>query len=67
MGDVVQMSKVAEIRAAWERAGRPRCTHKDFDKEYYLGAQTGDVACMTCGTTWTRGAERPPPEPQDDD
>jgi hypothetical protein len=62
---MVQMKKVAEIRARWEREGRPRCMHESVDKEYDLGGDTGDYACTTCGITWSRNREKPPPEPAD--
>ncbi len=60
------MEKVAQIRTAWVRKGKPRCAHEDYDKEYYLGADTGDYACKTCGITWPRGGPKPPPEPGDE-
>jgi hypothetical protein len=46
------MDKVAEIRRAWELAGKPACKHERGEKEYELGAQTGDIACLDCGQTW---------------
>lgn len=60
------MNKVGQIRQAWERDGKPRCTHESFDKEYYLGSDTGDYACKTCGITWPRGHDKPPPEPREE-
>jgi len=29
--------------------GNEDCEHPDYDKEYYLGAQTGDYVCTSCG------------------
>lgn len=55
------MSEVARIAAAWERAGRPYCDHSRKEREYDLGADTGDWACLGCGVTWARGSEPPPP------
>ncbi len=56
---MVQMTKVAEIRQEWIKAGSPECDHPDLDKEYYLGAQTGDFACMRCGETFSDKEARP--------
>ena len=47
----MQSRKAAELRQAW---GNKRCNHPDFDKEYYLGAQTGDYVCVQCGECFTR-------------
>lgn len=62
---MVQMDKVAQIARGWEAAGRPRCDHSRADKEYYLGSQTGDMACLGCGETWGRGSPAPPPSGDD--
>lgn len=51
---MVQMDKVAAIRMKWEESGGGECSHPQTDKEYYLGAQTGDDACLVCGETWLR-------------
>jgi hypothetical protein len=59
---MVQMAKVAEIAAAWRRAGEPYCDHGRKDKEYGLGSSTGDWACLDCGRTWPVGTATPPPE-----
>lgn len=53
---MVQMNQVARIRRQWEQAGRPACAHKELDREYYLGSNTGDYVCVTCGETFS-GAE----------
>ncbi len=29
------------------------CKHINAEKEYYLGAQTGDYACRQCGETFS--------------
>ena len=42
----MQMSKSQQLRDEW---GDKPCGHPDFDKEYYLGADTGDKVCTTCG------------------
>jgi hypothetical protein len=64
---MVQVSKAERIRDEWVRKGRPRCAHEHYDKEYYLGSDTGDYACTTSGITWPRGSDKPPPEPRDDE
>ena len=63
---MVQMADVAQIRKAWIQRGTPWCAHDSYDKEYSLGSDTGDYACMTCGVCWPRGSEKPPPEPNPD-
>jgi hypothetical protein len=57
----VQLGKVAQIEREWKAAGEPYCEHRRYDKEYYLGADTGDLVCLTCGETWPRGEPVPPP------
>jgi hypothetical protein len=48
----MQMDDAAALKRAWEAKGSPPCEHPQLDKEYHLGAQTGDVVCMTCGESW---------------
>jgi hypothetical protein len=60
------MAEVAKIREGWIRRGRPHCTHERYDKEYGLGSDTGDYACLTCGISWARGSNKPLPEPSAD-
>lgn len=57
----MQMDAAAKLREVWDRKGNPPCAHPRVDKEYHLGADTGDVACTTCGETWPRSdrAQRP--------
>jgi hypothetical protein len=56
----MQMEKASKLREDWHRKGNPPCDHPQLDKEYHLGADTGDVACTTCGETWWRNdPERP--------
>ncbi len=61
---MVQAAETAKIRERWESAGRPYCEHTRIDKEYYLGADTGDYACLDCGASWSRSEGRPAPEGQ---
>lgn len=51
---MVQMDQAAWIRAQWKQAGSPPCAHEKFDKEYYLGWQTGDYVCLNCGEDFMR-------------
>ena len=57
----MQLGKVPGIEAAWRAAGEPYCEHTRKDKEYDLGADTGDWVCLDCGEAWWRGSETPPP------
>jgi hypothetical protein len=57
----MQLGKVPGITAAWKAAGEPYCDHSRKDKEYYLGADTGDWVCLDCGVSWSRGEPTPPP------
>jgi hypothetical protein len=52
--DHVQMKKAEQLRRDWAAKGSPPCAHDVLDKEYYLGADTGDLVCTTCGDTWGR-------------
>ena len=44
----MQMLEAAALNKAW---GTKTCEHPALDKEYHLGAATGDYACTTCGET----------------
>lgn len=46
---MVQMDDAAAIRRRWEQAGRPACAHEKLEREYYLGSNTGDHVCLSCG------------------
>ena len=53
----MQMEKAAKLRRRWTAKGNPPCSHPRLDKEYYLGADTGDYVCTTCvkadfGSDW---------------
>jgi hypothetical protein len=61
---MVQMSKLTQLREAWEAKGNPPCDHPKVDKEYHLGMQTGDKACLVCGESWWPG---PPPTSRGDE
>ena len=47
----MQSSKAAQLRRAWEAKGNPLCDHLRVEREYDLGADTGDEVCTTCGAT----------------
>jgi predicted Zn finger-like uncharacterized protein len=56
----MQMKEAATLRDVWTRNGNAECAHPQVVKEYHLGADTGDVACTTCGETWWHSdPERP--------
>lgn len=42
----MQLDKAAELREKW---GDKPCDHPVLDKEYSLGAATGDYTCTQCG------------------
>ena len=46
----MQVSEVAKLREEW---GEKPCNHDHIEKEYYLGAHTGDYVCTTCGRDLT--------------
>ncbi|WP_430476804.1 hypothetical protein [Bacillus cereus] len=45
----MQYKEGAELRAKWKEEGDKPCSHPYTEKEYNLGAQTGDRVCTTCG------------------
>ena len=51
----MQLAQAAALRRNWEAKGNPPCEHPEVDKEYDLGADTGDEVCTTCGTYGPRG------------
>ena len=59
---MVQMGKTPGIQERWKKAGEPYCDHSHRDKEYALGADTGDYLCLDCGISWSRN--QPVPEPR---
>ena len=50
----IQYSKALEKQRDWAaKSGGEKCKHSNgFSKEYYLGTQTGDVVCDTCGESF---------------
>jgi hypothetical protein len=48
----MQMDKAAQLNREW---GNKPCSHPNLEKEYHLGADTGDYVCSTCGESgWGR-------------
>lgn len=45
----MQMNDVHSLRQAWKKKGDLPCNHPSTDKEYDLGADTGDTVCTVCG------------------
>jgi hypothetical protein len=50
-----------QSRPAGRPQARPWCELAKTDKEYDLGAQTGDLLCLDCGETWWSRSPVPPP------
>lgn len=44
----MQHEKAKHLRKVTPKAISDSCDH-DFEKEYYLGADTGDKVCSKCG------------------
>lgn len=42
----MQLEKAQSLRRTW---GNKPCNHPQTEKEYYLGSDTGDKVCTTCG------------------
>jgi hypothetical protein len=57
----MQMDEAARLREAWRQAGSKPCLHEEHEREYYLGSDTGDDACVRCGATWGRYGPQPGP------
>ena len=47
----MQAKQAAQLRIEW---GNALCEHPEFDKEYDLGADTGDFICTQCGKEFSR-------------
>jgi hypothetical protein len=53
-----------QSRPAGRPQARPWCELAKTDKEYDLGAQTGDLLCLDCGETWWSRSPVPRPQAQ---
>lgn len=51
----MQIDKAIKLRSKW---GDKPCSHPKFAVEYYLGSQTGDYICTTCGREFTKEEAR---------
>ena len=49
----IQMKKAMELAKNTTQEFKNNCNHQ-FEKEYALGAATGDDACVICGETRVR-------------
>lgn len=47
----MQLDKAKRLRGTW---GDKPCIHPKLEKEYFLGADTMDFVCATCGKEFTR-------------
>jgi hypothetical protein len=45
----MQMYDAIVLQELWKRKGKPPCEHPTLDREYSLGAYTGELVCTTCG------------------
>ena len=46
----MQYDEAERLRIEW--GGKP-CDHNHVEREYFLGVQTGDWICTTCGEEFT--------------
>jgi hypothetical protein len=45
----MQMNDAGFLRQSWKKKGDPPCDHPSTEREYHLGAHTGDTVCTVCG------------------
>jgi hypothetical protein len=51
----MKMEEALELQRKWKDNGDLPCEHSNIEKEYHIGAQTGDYVCTTCGEArWGR-------------
>ena len=55
----MQHDRANKIRRKWEEDGHQPCGHGRYEREYFLGADTGDYVCLDCGASWQRGTKPP--------
>lgn len=65
----MQLREALELRKKW---GDKHCNHPHLEKEYDLGAQTGDWVCTTCGRSgwgpdWPHKLEKQAEKTKDND
>ena len=51
----MQTERAVQLRKLWADKGNPPCKHPRTDQEYYLGSQSPDRVCVTCGTVVETG------------
>lgn len=47
----MQFKDAMRLKRDW---GEKKCDHPGFEKEHYLGAQTGDYVCTQCGDSFPK-------------
>ncbi|MFZ7134136.1 MAG: hypothetical protein ACOWWR_17465 [Eubacteriales bacterium] len=45
----MQNKDAIELRKRWLAKGNPPCDHPELEREYFLGADSGDYVCLICG------------------
>jgi transposase-like protein len=48
----MQIEEADRLRKQWKQLGNEPCNHSHLEKEYYLGASTGDYVCTQCGKSF---------------
>lgn len=51
----MQLEEATVLRKNW---GNKPCEHPSFEKEYHLGASTGDYICTKCGRAFWGNPDR---------
>ncbi|MCL2405006.1 MAG: hypothetical protein FWC92_05615 [Defluviitaleaceae bacterium] len=46
----MQTDEASRLRKEW--GGKP-CNHPSTEREYFLGASTGDLVCTSCGESFS--------------
>ena len=58
---MVQFEKLAGIHERWVASGSP-AHNPEVEREYGLGFDVGEEACVICGESWSRKAGSHPVE-----
>ena len=53
----MQFDEGNRIRERWIAAGRPECDPHQLEREYLMGANSGDKRCRNCGATFFNGED----------
>lgn len=51
----MDVDEAVQLRKQWKAQGSPPCDHPYLEKEQYLGANTTDKVCTTCGAGFNNG------------